>query len=139
VSAEIVCARCGEQHHHRTTNKTATIIRWLRERDGDPCHYCLLPMVFTDGQGSPCAPSIDHLVERSRGGCTRPDNIALAHYFCNCARSSPPWNEYKFIHKVWWSLVKRDRWVAHLAEVLVAPPKARRDRRRRAFKAAAGG
>jgi len=54
----------------------------LRERDGDECWFCGLPM------GDDC--TLEHLVPKSKGGSNALDNFALAHAKCNHAAADKP-------------------------------------------------
>jgi hypothetical protein len=56
----------------------------LLDRDGDLCHVCHLP--FTDNR----PPTIDHFIERSKGGNSKLNNLKLAHESCNNMRSNKP-------------------------------------------------
>ncbi len=60
-------------------------LRTLRERDGDICHICKLPMSFrkVDG-GLAITASIDHLSVEDRTA------QALAHRWCNSHRQNNP-------------------------------------------------
>lgn len=62
----------------------------LRERDGDDCHWCGERMRFSEGEpmvnSDQNFASIEHLVERRRGGSNDPSNLVLAHHRCNRQR-----------------------------------------------------
>lgn len=56
----------------------------LLERDGPTCQICQRPFTETD------LPTIDHIIEQSRGGSNRIENLRLAHRKCNDFRSNKP-------------------------------------------------
>lgn len=56
------------------------------ERDGWICYLCGEPVDKTLTGRDPMAPSIDHIIPLSRGGLDCYDNVALAHYSCNCRK-----------------------------------------------------
>src|SRR4051794_18301682 len=55
----------------------------LTERDGPNCIWC-------GGEPWPRDMTVEHLVPRSRGGRTQPENLAVACRRCNRARRSRP-------------------------------------------------
>ena len=61
--------------------------RALGERDGWVCWLCDGAVDAEAPVGSPHAPTVDHVVPRSRGGATEPDNLRLAHRRCNGRRA----------------------------------------------------
>lgn len=61
----------------------AIVISLLRQRDGDNCEICGLPI--ESGQESP-----DHIIQRAQGGMNEAKNIRLVHRACNQTR--PKWN-----------------------------------------------
>lgn len=66
------------------TNRVSTmdyrtmVVGLLRQRDGDVCGICDEIMVDDF--------SIDHIEPRNMGGSNEPENLRLAHYFCNHTR-----------------------------------------------------
>lgn len=69
------------------------IKRFLRERDGDLCHWCKRPMIFgpvTKAEFGQRA-TLEHLLRKADGGKTRPENLALACLRCNSQRHTPGW------------------------------------------------
>lgn len=58
----------------------------LAARDGWVCWLCELPVDPDAPAGTPGAPTVDHVVPRSRGGTSDPSNLRLAHRRCNGAR-----------------------------------------------------
>lgn len=63
-------------------------LRAVAERDRWCCWLCGEPVPAGARPGDPNAPTVDHVVPRSRGGHGRPDNLRLAHRRCNQRRSS---------------------------------------------------
>lgn len=60
------------------------------ERDGSNCCLCGDPVnLAIYGQG-PVAPTLEHIVPKSRGGANRLFNLALAHKVCNERRGNSP-------------------------------------------------
>ena len=70
----------------------------LWERDGGKCHLCgkNVPM-RTRRQDNPLAPSRDHITPQKHGGKDSPDNLRLAHAYCNSRRGDLPVDEFKAI------------------------------------------
>jgi hypothetical protein len=60
---------------NRTTKSNPTCAT-LRQRDGDNCFYCHLPVAVEDE-------SVEHLVALTHGGPDHIANMALAHKLCN--------------------------------------------------------
>lgn len=60
----------------RRTSKSSPTCQALRQRDGDACFYCHLPVGFDDE-------SPEHLVSLTHGGPDHIANMALAHRICN--------------------------------------------------------
>lgn len=61
----------------------------IRERDGDNCHWCGEPMMFSIAiRNHPQLASIEHLREKWKGGSDRMCNLVLAHLICNQRRNA---------------------------------------------------
>lgn len=60
----------------------------LYERDNWTCHLCNSPVDSDAHWNENFAPSLDHLVPRSRGGTDNIDNLKTAHRVCNSARGN---------------------------------------------------
>ena len=58
----------------------------LYERDDWVCHLCSSPVDRSAHFNDDLAPSLDHLVPRSKGGSNDPENLKTAHRGCNSAR-----------------------------------------------------
>jgi len=53
----------------------------------DTCHLCGHPLDFTAPPRSRYAPSVDHVIPRSRGGAVYArSNCRAAHYGCNAGK-----------------------------------------------------
>lgn len=59
----------------------------IYERDGYTCWLCAEPIDMSDGPSENWAPSLDHVIPRSRGGSDDPENLRTAHRYCNSVRS----------------------------------------------------
>ena len=55
----------------------------LRQRDGDNCWRCRRPMRFDLPPEHEKAPTIEHLMPKSRGGDGSLENLCLCHRRCN--------------------------------------------------------
>lgn len=73
-----------------SSKRRLSLRRRIRERDGDACWICGMPMRFRDGarQQHECDASLDHVVLRKDGGANSISNLKLAHRLCNCGRQS---------------------------------------------------
>lgn len=60
----------------------------IASRDGRVCWLCLTSVDMSARVPGPGAPTIDHVVPVSRGGDDTPENVRLAHFFCNCSRGN---------------------------------------------------
>ena len=63
----------------------------LRERDGDICQICGLPVVDSDinnGHAGRMYPTLDHIIPLSKGGSHTWDNVQLAHMSCNAGKQN---------------------------------------------------
>lgn len=70
--------------------RTRRVVRAaLRTRDGDACWVCGRPTRRDVPPTHPDAETIDHIIERHRGGPDELRNLALAHLRCNQRRSLP--------------------------------------------------
>lgn len=62
----------------------------LYERDSWACHLCGGDIDREAHWNENFAPSLDHLLPRSRGGSDDPDNLKTAHRVCNSIRRDAP-------------------------------------------------
>jgi len=62
----------------------------LRQRDGDNCRICGLPVPIAARKPHPLAAEVDHVLPISRGGTHDPENLALAHKSCNICKGGRP-------------------------------------------------
>jgi hypothetical protein len=60
----------------------------LRERDGDDCALCGLPIDWDAAWPLSSSPSIDHTVPISRGGAHSMDNTTMTHLGCNISKGN---------------------------------------------------
>jgi hypothetical protein len=78
--------KSGMSGGHRSGAELRALVR---ERDGDDCSVCLLPIDFTRPPGTAGGPSLEHVVPRAAGGKTVLANLRLAHaYPCNKAKGA---------------------------------------------------
>lgn len=59
----------------------------IYERDGWVCGFCSGVVESTTKHPDPWAPSLDHIIPRSKGGSDEADNLRLVHRYCNGVRS----------------------------------------------------
>lgn len=86
VRAEVkFCRRCRQDY-----DKYKLTAAQLAERDGSNCGICGKPVDMAlrryDEGGAWCA-SVDHIIPRARGGTHDPENLQLAHLYCNQVKS----------------------------------------------------
>lgn len=74
-----------------------TVRRAVYERDGWRCGICQDP-VDADliGSRSMWRPSLDHIVPHIEGGTDDPDNLRLAHFWCNSIRGAALYEDEVF-------------------------------------------
>lgn len=77
------CRRCKQDY-----DKYKLTAAQLAERDGTDCGICGEPvdMTLRRSESLMCA-SVDHILPRSLGGSHEPDNLQLAHLYCNHVKS----------------------------------------------------
>lgn len=85
VGARDLCATCGSRPV--ASSVRVRYIDILRQRDGENCHLCSLPMLF-HSRSRPINASVDHLIPRSLQGCDCLPNLRLAHTICNERRGN---------------------------------------------------
>jgi 5-methylcytosine-specific restriction endonuclease McrA len=61
---------------------------YVRARDGDMCWICGEHVDEGRMQGDPLQATVDHVVERCRGGEDHLGNLRLAHWDCNMMRTN---------------------------------------------------
>lgn len=71
-----------------SARKTGKTVATLRTRDGDCCWICHRGLDFTRRVPHPYAPTLDHVIERSKGGSNALTNLRLACRVCNERRSN---------------------------------------------------
>lgn len=62
----------------------------LYDRDSWICHLCSEPVVRNAHFNDDYAPSLDHVIPRSKGGSDDPSNLRTAHRICNSMRQDAP-------------------------------------------------
>lgn len=60
----------------------------VAERDMFMCQLCFDPVDLTLTSPHPDSPSIDHVVPLAAGGSDTPDNVQLAHRWCNTSKGT---------------------------------------------------
>lgn len=77
------CRRCKAEY-----NKYSLTTQQLAERDGTSCGICGEPVDLTlrKAESTMCA-SVDHILPRALGGTHDPENLQLAHLYCNQVKS----------------------------------------------------
>lgn len=84
-SVIVFCRRCKSEY-----GKYALTTRQLAERDGTNCGICGHAVDMDLRRGDPdgifCA-SVDHVIARAHGGTHDPENLQLAHLWCNMVKS----------------------------------------------------
>lgn len=96
------CASCGDyflRHHAASPYCSKRCARHARgkwisrtdrlaiyERDGWRCQLCGEQVDINAAANSAWSPTLDHITPRSRGGSDDPENLRLAHRWCNSVR-----------------------------------------------------
>lgn len=96
------CGRCGVECSRPTVRGVlptrcrdckrpairVTVRRAVYERDNWNCGICEEPVdASLIGSQSIWRPSLDHIVPHAIGGSDEPENLRLAHFWCNCVRA----------------------------------------------------
>lgn len=91
------CRAVRTRHHNRVKNVrrrgaqvaggTLTLPE-LGARDGWRCHLCRKPVDSGRCGNDPLAPTFDHLIPIVDGGTDAPENLRLAHRYCNVRRGA---------------------------------------------------
>lgn len=79
-----LCKPCRQDY-----GKYKMSARQLAQRDGDTCGICCKPvdMNLRRTKNAKWCASVDHIIPRSQGGSHEPDNLQLAHLYCNQVKS----------------------------------------------------
>ena len=80
------CSVC-RQFHPNLWRLSSVRVAFIRVRDGENCGICGLPVLFDVPPLHPAFASVDHVEPRARGGKNCPDNLRLAHRWCNMKRN----------------------------------------------------
>jgi hypothetical protein len=75
----MMCTDCQAARHLR--HKMSVSV--LAKRDGIGCGICQEPIDMTLRKPSLFGPSVDHVLPWARGGTHDPENLQLAHLWCN--------------------------------------------------------
>lgn len=79
---------CDDCRRLGNTYVPLTVRRAVYERDEWVCWLCEEPVdASLIGARSDWSPSLDHVIPRSQGGDDSPENLRLAHFWCNSVRS----------------------------------------------------
>jgi hypothetical protein len=84
----------------------------LRQRDGDACFFCHLPVSIEDE-------SVEHLVPLTAGGADHISNMALAHHDCNCEAGHMSLMEKIRFRETCWARLHTPGTLANLALEMV--------------------
>lgn len=90
----LFCSKeCGDRHSSRNAHhvrrlrggnyKAAVYLAWLIDRDRERCQICRRRVERTKSVPHPMAPTIDHITPLAKGGSHSPENVQLAHFYCN--------------------------------------------------------
>lgn len=78
-----LCKRCRTSRSLRHKMPVAV----LAKRDGTACGICGDPVDLSLRKPDLFSPSVDHIIPRARGGSNEPENLQLAHLWCNHVKS----------------------------------------------------
>ena len=82
-------------HTRRASGPPVLSVDQLAERDGATCFICLEPVDMTLSGIHKWGPTVEHIepVSWNRENANRPDNITLAHRYCNVMRRNRDYSE----------------------------------------------
>lgn len=81
------CSRkCRARSHGKGFHITRRARLAIYARDGATCQLCLEPVDLTLSPGDIWSATLDHIVPQSKGGTHEPENLRLAHLWCNSVR-----------------------------------------------------
>jgi len=84
--AQPVCSPCRKLNPGRNISLTRRERLAIYERDGWTCGICLEPVDPAVPPNTTWGATLDHIVPRSKGGNDQPENLRLAHRWCNSVR-----------------------------------------------------
>lgn len=88
--------RCRDCQPKRTAIRPS-VRRAVYERDGWQCGICEEPVdASLAGSGSIWRPSLDHVVPYTEDGTDEPENLRLAHFWCNSVRGAATYEDEVF-------------------------------------------
>lgn len=91
------CAQCrkrrandqaSRKNHARRALGITLTVHEIAERDGCACHICGKRVNMNLSGMAKFGPTIEHITPVSLGGDNSPDNVALAHRYCNVSRGN---------------------------------------------------
>lgn len=83
-----VCAICRGNRPGYNIRVSPAVRRAIYERDGWTCQICLEPVDPDTPKNSTWDATLDHITPKSKGGSDDPENLRLAHRWCNSVRGS---------------------------------------------------
>jgi len=93
INYQEFCVICSGPRKNIKGKYVSRILK-IRETYGDNCGICGFKVMFDGVDGlknisytHPCSPSIDHILEVYKGGCSHIKNLRITHYFCNTSRT----------------------------------------------------
>lgn len=97
AEARFCSARCSRRWHRKAGGVKGYTRLAVFERDGYTCHLC--GGACDPGATVPhlTAPTVDHIVPRSKGGGHDADNLKTAHYICNVLRGDSDMSEWEVV------------------------------------------
>lgn len=82
------CAACRREHRRRERRGYPISLAELAFRDRYRCGLCHRKVNLALVVPHPGAPTVDHVLPRSRGGTDEPVNLQLAHFLCNSRKGA---------------------------------------------------
>lgn len=98
-AARYCSKRCSGQAGHARSGRFIVEPRFryaIYQRDDWTCQLCLEPVERDGDKWGDWAPSLDHVVPRSKGGSDDWDNLRLAHRWCNAVRGAEDYHSDLF-------------------------------------------
>lgn len=89
------CSKCRGDQPGRNIKISPKSRRAIYERDGWTCQICLDHVDPEAPTNTTWDATLDHITPVSQGGTDHPDNLRLAHRWCNAARGDLRYYEDK--------------------------------------------